>query len=132
MKGISTVIATLLMLVITVALAITAYSYINGLFTSQTTKNTQFVDAGCNPSTSYFLTIRNLDNFNNISVNSFVVRVDNQPANVQWDSVNGFVTTNNQTSGTIACTAQTCATGSFHRIRFVGPTGEPVEKAVSC
>ena len=38
MKGISTVIATLLMLVITVALAMLAYSYINTLVTGKTGK----------------------------------------------------------------------------------------------
>jgi len=36
MKGISTVIATILMLLITIALAGTAYLYINGIFSSRT------------------------------------------------------------------------------------------------
>ncbi len=38
MKGVSTVIATLLMLIITIALAGLAYSYISGLFSSKTGK----------------------------------------------------------------------------------------------
>jgi flagellin-like protein len=36
MKGISTIIATILMLMITIALAGTAYMYINGVFSSRT------------------------------------------------------------------------------------------------
>lgn len=38
MKGVSTIIATLLMLIITIALAGLAYSYISGLFASRTGK----------------------------------------------------------------------------------------------
>lgn len=132
MKGISTVIATLLMLVITVALAITAYSYINGLFTSQTTKNTELVDSGCNPGVAYFLTVRSLDNFNNISTSSFTVRVDNSPATVVWNDFNGLLTTGNQTSGTIVCSSPGCAAGTFHTIRFVGPSGQPASNKIAC
>ena len=39
MKGISTVVATILMLMITIALAGVAYMYINGVFTTQTSCN---------------------------------------------------------------------------------------------
>jgi len=39
MKGISTVVATILMLMITIALAGVAYMYINGVFTTQTAVN---------------------------------------------------------------------------------------------
>ena len=47
MKGISAVIATLLMLVITVGLAITAYGYITGLFNQQTEKLIEASDVSC-------------------------------------------------------------------------------------
>jgi flagellin-like protein len=46
MKGISTVIATLLMLMITIALAGMAYMYISGVFTMQT-QGIELVDAYC-------------------------------------------------------------------------------------
>ncbi len=45
MKGVSTVIATLLMLIITIALAGLAYSYISGLFSAKTGKIIE-IDAG--------------------------------------------------------------------------------------
>ena len=47
MKGISTVIATILMLMITIALAGTAYLYISGTFTQQTAVVLEILDATC-------------------------------------------------------------------------------------
>lgn len=47
MKGISTVIATILMLMITIALAGTAYLYISGTFTQQTAVVIELQDAIC-------------------------------------------------------------------------------------
>lgn len=47
MKGISTVIATILMLMITIALAGTAYLYISGTFTQQTAVVLEFTEATC-------------------------------------------------------------------------------------
>ncbi|MBI2543134.1 MAG: hypothetical protein HYW24_03040 [Candidatus Aenigmarchaeota archaeon] len=47
MKGISTVIATILMLMITIALAGTAYLYISGTFTQQTGVVLELQDATC-------------------------------------------------------------------------------------
>jgi flagellin-like protein len=48
MKGISTVVATLLMLIITIALAGLAYSYISGIFTARTAVILTIADATCN------------------------------------------------------------------------------------
>jgi len=62
MKGISEVIALILMLVITIALAGTAYLYISGIFTTQT-QAIEVADAFCNTSTSggnIIMSIRNL------------------------------------------------------------------------
>ncbi len=47
MKGISTVIATILMLMITIALSGTAYLYISGAFTQQTAAVIDVLDAVC-------------------------------------------------------------------------------------
>jgi flagellin-like protein len=48
MKGISTVVATLLMLIITIALAGLAYSYISGVFTARTAVILTVSDTVCN------------------------------------------------------------------------------------
>jgi flagellin-like protein len=50
MKGISTVVATLLMLIITIALAGLAYSYISGVFTARTAVILTVADTTCNTS----------------------------------------------------------------------------------
>jgi len=59
MKGISAVIATILMLVITIALAGTAYMYISGIFTTQT-QGVEIIDAYCSPDNKTSASIRNL------------------------------------------------------------------------
>lgn len=66
MKGISEVIALILMLVITIALAGTAYLYISGIFTTQT-QGIEVSDAFCTPYSTLSppagnitMTIRNL------------------------------------------------------------------------
>jgi flagellin-like protein len=48
MKGVSAVIATILMLMITIALAGTAYMYISGVFTRQTSVVLAISDSECN------------------------------------------------------------------------------------
>lgn len=131
MKGISTVIATLLMLVITVALAITAYGYITGLFTSQTTRNIEVLQPTCSAGVSYTVDVRNLDPLNNITTNTILIRVDGQTAaGVAWNVVqigsNGGLATatiTNPAGGAI---------GTAHKIRVLGPAGQPQDSAVSC
>ena len=58
MKGISTVIATILMLMITIGLAGTAYLYISGAFTQQT-QGIELVDEFCSGGTSAVITFKN-------------------------------------------------------------------------
>jgi len=58
MKGISAVIATILMLVITIALAGTAYLYISGIFTVQT-QAIEVSDSFCDASGNVSMSIRN-------------------------------------------------------------------------
>lgn len=59
MKGISTVIATILMLMITIALAGTAYLYISGAFTQQT-QGLELIDVFCTGGNAVTLSVRNL------------------------------------------------------------------------
>ncbi|MBI1978779.1 MAG: hypothetical protein HYS62_01805 [Candidatus Aenigmarchaeota archaeon] len=59
MKAISTVIATILMLMITIALAGTAYLYISGSFTTQT-QGLEVVDAFCNNRVNATISFRNI------------------------------------------------------------------------
>ncbi|HLC39619.1 MAG TPA: archaellin/type IV pilin N-terminal domain-containing protein [archaeon] len=59
LKGISAVIATILMLVITIALAGTAYLYISGIFTTQT-QGIEVIDNFCSATGVITMTIRNI------------------------------------------------------------------------
>jgi len=47
MKGVSAIIATILMLVITIGLAGTAYVYISGMLTGKTAKTISLIDGDC-------------------------------------------------------------------------------------
>ena len=58
MKGISTIIATIIMVVITIGLISVAYLYMSGLVTSRTGTNLQLVDAYCR-SGNFTLLIKN-------------------------------------------------------------------------
>jgi len=48
MKGVSAIIATILMLIITIGLAGTAYVYISGMMTTKMEKTISVLDASCN------------------------------------------------------------------------------------
>ncbi len=60
MKGVSTVVATLLMLMITIALAGTAYLYISGAFQQQIQSGIDIVDSFCTDGTTANITFRNI------------------------------------------------------------------------
>jgi flagellin-like protein len=131
MKGISTVIATLLMLLITIALAGMAYVYISGVFTGRTSKTIAVIDAGCIAGTSYYVTVRNLDTTNTIAATTdLIVRVDNvQVTTITWNPAT--IAANGGTStGTITNPAGETA-GTIHKIKVVGPANTE-EKLATC
>lgn len=144
MKGISAVIATLLMLVITVGLAITAYGYIQNLFTTQTEKQIEVSDASCAAGVSnYYVTVRNLDSFENITLSEIAFRVDEVPVSPTWLQHSTFlgkdiVTFDNTSLASIACSNTgvagqvNCVPGTTHRMKVIGPTGKANQIPVSC
>lgn len=123
MKGISTVLATLLMLIITIALAGVAYAYISGIFQTKATKLINVVDSSCSANTGFFITVKNLDSFNEIDTSEIIVRVNDTTVtsdNISWDPET--ISANSGTSiATIKCPV--CASaGTAHRIRVIGPS----------
>jgi len=144
MKGISAVIATLLMLVITVGLAITAYGYIQNLFTTQTEKQIEVADASCAAGASnYYVTVRNLDSFANITLTELAFRVDEIPVSPTWLQYDSFlgkniVTFDNTSLASIPCSSTgvagqvNCVPGTTHRLKVIGPTGKANQVPVSC
>jgi flagellin-like protein len=59
MKGISTIIATILLLIITIALAGTAYVFISGVLTGKISKTISIMGASCNATNHITLVISN-------------------------------------------------------------------------
>ena len=51
MKGVSAIIATILLLMITIALAGTAYTYMSGMISGRTSKTISILDVSCSGST---------------------------------------------------------------------------------
>ncbi len=120
MKGVSAVIATILMLMITIALAGTAYMYITGVFTGKTAKTITIIDATCRAGTSYMVTVKNLDTKLTIAAGTELnVLVDSAPVTtVTWNPTTIAV------SGTSVATITNPVGGSAgtaHVIKVIGP-----------
>ena len=76
MKGVSAVIATILMLIITIGLAGTAYVYISGMLTTKLEKTISVLDATCNE--SHILLVVNNDGTDKLGTDEFTVYINNQ------------------------------------------------------
>ena len=128
MRGVSTVIATLMMLVITIALAGMAYMYISGVFTAQT-QGIEIVDSWCSAG-NVTIRIRNIGTMsiaaNTISVTQTAPAGDAaSPATCCASAVDAgqIGTYTDSCSGT---GARTCV------YRFVPPAGRAVQVSVGC
>ena len=125
MKGVSTVIATLLMLVITIALAGMAYVYISGFFTTQT-QGIEVVDAYC-VGNSVTITIKNIGT-RNITQNSITLRRISPTINTT-----NFPSTDLPPQNTITITDNCQGANPKTCIyRIIPPAGRPVEVSVPC
>ncbi len=76
MKGVSEIIANILMLIITIGLAGTAYVYISGMLTTKLEKTISVLDASCNG--SHILLVINNDGTATLGTDEFVVYINNQ------------------------------------------------------
>ncbi len=112
MKGISAVIATILMLMITVAMVGLAYMFITGLFTSSTATNIALSSVDCTGGNIY-VTIRNTGT-ESISVADITVYVDDTGTVCGG----GTMTSGNAT----ACTTIASPGAGSHSLRILGPS----------
>ena len=129
LKGISAVIATILMLVITIALAGTAYFYISGIFTTQT-QGIEVADAFCNSNNQTTFVIRNLGTNPVISVTC----VQTGPSTDTTCSP-GFTGVNIAPGQTQTFSNADTCTGTqsrFCQYRFSPSTGRTIQTQVSC
>ena len=126
MKGLSAVIATLLMLLITVALASSAYMYISGMFSSAR-QCILIADKYCISGTAFF-TIRNTCQDTIPARNITVTKVapSNDPAEYSPCCIDGIP------SRATKVYNDSCVSGSQCLYRFLAPTGQAVEDSVYC
>jgi flagellin-like protein len=83
MKGISAIVATLLLLMITMGLAVTAYFYINNIITGRTSKTLTILDASCS-GTTITLVLAN-DGTQNVADNEIRVVIDSADRSANFD-----------------------------------------------
>ncbi len=140
MRGISEIIATVLMLMIVVGLAGTAYVYIQGSLTQRAQTTIDILDVSCNTNVNpaeVDVILKNFDprlSIDNLNT-SLVVKWDNTPVPTSL-TLNGwqpaYVGAGNVSIGNFTCTPfANCVAGSPHTLRIVGP-GNAVEKPTSC
>ncbi len=114
MKGISTVIATILMLLITVGMAGLAYMYISGMFTSRTAQTISLSSADCAGGDINIL-VKN-DGTENIDTTAIDIYVDGGNA---YDCKGAGNTTT--AGGTTFCDSIAASQGT-HTVQIVGPS----------
>jgi len=122
MKGISTVIATILMLLITVGMAGLAYMYISGMFTSRTAQTISLSSADC-PGGDISILIKN-DGTEDITGTDIDIYVDGGAAT---DCSAAGTATAGQT---LLCDSIAAAAGT-HTVQIVGPANS-VSGSVYC
>ena len=123
MKGVSAVIATILMLMITIALAGMAYMYISGVFTSKT-QTIEVIDAYCIGGIASF-TIRNSGTAD-MGAGVITISSRSETCTGANPSVPAITAGTSVTIGITGCTV-----GRIHSWRAVGPSNA-VELSVYC
>jgi len=130
MKGVSAVIATILMLIITIALAGMAYMYIAGVFTART-QGIEVVDAYCvegSPDQAHLL-IRNIGTTEIDPDGIVVTRTAPTQATATMIWVADSLTPGNTTEGVTECPL---SGGRSCHYRLVPPIGGTVTGTVYC
>lgn len=125
MKGISAVVATILLLLITIGLAATAYFYVSGLLTGKTAKVISLADATCSGGT--ITIVLSNDGTESIADSEIRVLVDNT------DQSTGFVfnpLTIPSRSTAFATHSLPYATGT-HTLLLISPSNS-VRQQVTC
>jgi len=117
MKGVSAIIATILMLVITIGLAGTAYVYISGMLTGKTAKTISLLDASCTGS-NIVIVISN-DGTQNIAATELAAYLDGSAVAAADTDIDGLAINAHRTGvGTIS----TGVAGTLHTVLITSPT----------
>ncbi len=126
MKGISTIIASIIMVVITIGLISVAYLYMSGLIGGTTAQNIALLDAYCDSNSKIVYTLIKNDGTADIPYNRITFYIDGASK-----------APNSQCTGATtlgAGTAASCnvtASASMHQLRIVGPSNS-VGGSIDC
>ena len=128
-KGISYIIASLMVILIAVGLSLAVYFYTDKYVGKTIGKSVEFLDAACSPASNvYLITIRNTAFFEALPSKDIALNVDGVPqaGNVEWD-VAQIAEKGGIGVGTISG-----AMPGNHRIKIVSPVTQPQELVVAC
>jgi hypothetical protein len=132
MKGISTIIASILLLIITIGLAGTAYVFISGLLTSSISKTISVLDVSCNPFTSTKANITIIlanDGTVNITDSELIVMIDGTVKSPQFTFNPDPIPAR---STAVATSSDTYDMGKIHTVLVASPSNSFRAPSVWC
>jgi len=124
LKGISVIIATLLLVIIAIAMGGAIMIYLGGIMPG---KAIRVIGASCETGVAFHVDVRNLDTAVNISVGEIAAYVDGAPKTCTWDV--GEIAP--QTTETCTITSPIPEGGRGYLIKIVGPSNED-STSVTC
>src|SRR3989344_5024501 len=124
MKGISQIIATVLMLMITIGMAGTVFVYLQSSLTGRVAKQISITDLTCNSGTpgSVYVTVKNLDPKLSIKgTTELTFFFNNSPISVASWAPSSTINTVASSRANITCVAGSCDKGDTVNVKVVGP-----------
>jgi len=125
-KGIAAIIATILLLMITIALAGTAYLFVSGMLTGRTSKTISLLDASCN-GTAITIVISN-DGTTTVTDSELKVYIDNAHKSTEFSFQPSSIPPHSTAVATDATTGYSSGT---HTVLVVSPSNS-VRQTVYC
>jgi hypothetical protein len=113
MKGISTIIASIMLVVITIGLISVAYLYMSGLMTGITATNIKLEDVFCNTTHMIYL----ITNIGTANVTSLTIYMDGQLQTKICDPTLPIAA-----GGSTTCIHAVNPVAGYHDVRVVGPS----------
>jgi FlaG/FlaF family flagellin (archaellin) len=126
MKGVSTIIASILMVVITIGLTSVAYLYLSGIISGTTAQNIALLDAYCEPTDNNISVLIKNDGTIGITANTIRWYVDGSDRKVHmYPAIGCNDTTALGAGNTVSCTIWGAGGGTqngFRELRVIGPS----------
>ena len=136
MKGITPIIATIILLLITIGLASAAYTYIAGYWSGAASSVLELVDQYCNGSKDVGIALRNVGTSTIYVYDITVISVDGHKITHSWANNAGPGATTIEPQSTVIFTddidsAAPCSNG-ICSYRFISRSGPAVQVTVPC